>query len=87
MAHHIIKTVGNAEEIRSVNLIHLHPIRNGQMLQIRLHVCIFVWVNLLMESTNMRLFTGTHEEEYECKQNADFDSHCEVENNGQEKRN
>ena len=48
MRHDVIKAVRDAEEIRAVDLIYLHAVGDGEVLQVELDVRIFIRVYLIM---------------------------------------
>ena len=64
VTHDVVETVCYTEEIRAVDLIHLHALRNRQVLEIQIALCIFVRVDLVMQRTDMGLLVGTHQEEH-----------------------
>ena len=56
------------------------------MLQVRLHIGIFVRVDLLMQGADMRLLVRTHQEQNQRQQYTYLDSYRQVEDHGQEER-
>ena len=62
MAHHVIKPVRDTEEIRSVDLVHLYARRDCQVLQVQSALRVFVRIDLVVESADMRFLVRTHEE-------------------------
>ena len=67
MRHDIIEFIGDAEEIRTVDLIDLNTLRDGQMLEVQMTLAVFIRVDLVMECTDMGSLTRTHQEEHQCQ--------------------
>ena len=86
VGHDVVKPVGDAEEIRAVDLIHFHAFGDGEVFEVGLHIGVLVGVDLVVEGAYLCLLGGTHEEEHECQKDSDLDSHGEVEDHGQEER-
>ena len=53
MRHDIVEFVGYTEEIRAVDLIDLHAFGDGQVLEVRLDIGVFVRVYLIVQRTDM----------------------------------
>ena len=60
MRHDVVKTVGYAEEIRTIYLVHLHAVRYCQVIQIQLNIRVFVGVYLVVDCADLGLLVGAH---------------------------
>lgn len=82
--HEFLKLVGNAEEVRAVDLVHLHTLGNDEVLFVHFGIGFVVGVDLVGNHLDLGgLGHAAHEEEAGDEQ-AHFDGDGEVEDDGEE---
>ena len=85
----VVELVGNTEEVRTINLIHLCKRRNLQRLQVltmQTKVVVVRWVEFVGEGLHRGGLVGTLDEEDNRQQQSHLDSDREVEEHGQNER-
>lgn len=83
-AHKFLKLSGNSEEIRAVDFIDLHSLRNGQAFVVGMDTGFVLHLDLILHRGNLgRLHYSPHEQDT-CKHQAHGYSHGQVENHRQE---
>ena len=86
--HDFLKLVGNAEEVGTIDFIHLHMLGNGQVLNVRVggKVGLCCGVNLVVvgEHTDLRGLGHASHAEQAGKHQADLDGDGQVENHGED---
>lgn len=83
--HQIFKLVGDAEEIRSVDLVHLHVFRDDQvLLVVQLQVAFVVRVNLIRDDLDLRSLCHAAHEEQAGDDESHLDGDGQVKDHGQE---
>ena len=66
MQHDLVEAVRDTEEIRAIDLIHLHALRDGQVLEVQMTLAVFVRIDLMMQRADMCLLVRPHQEQHHC---------------------
>ena len=83
--HDILETVAGTKEVRTVDLIDLHTLGDGEVLQVAtLHIGILVQVDLLKDGMNIRRLCHTTHKEQTGTDESKLDGDGEVEDDGEE---
>lgn len=84
-SHDILETVAGTEEVRTVDLIHLHVLRNGEVLQVAtLHIRILVEVDLIQYGMHVRRLSHPSHKQQTGTDESELDGNGEVEDDGKE---
>ena len=52
--HQLLETVGNTEEVRTIDFVHLNPLRNGQCLLVYLGISFVVRIDFVGNHLDLR---------------------------------
>ena len=85
--HHLLGAVACPEEVRAIDFVYLHALRNGEVLEVaRLHVGVFADVYLVVDDAHVGGLTHAAHEEEAGAYESHLDGYGEVEDYGEEER-
>ena len=85
-SHDLLELITSSEEIRTVDLIYLHTLRNRQMLKVaKLEVALlFLWINLVADNLDICSLCHTTHKEQTCADKTHLDGDGKIEDHRQQ---
>ena len=82
--HQVLELVGDAEEVRAVDFVHLHTVGDNEVFLVHLRIGLFVRVDFVGNHLNLRCLRHALHEEQAGDEQTHLDGNREVEDNGEQ---